>query len=146
MKAADRLRAARGVRHRFRTDRRIFERLVDEALASLPAPIVAHISNVAVVVEEWPGLNAADEVGDNASLPFDSDADDGPTELLGLYQGIPYGERQSGYGMVLPDRITIYRQPILAVCRTEDDAREEIRITVLHEIGHYFGLGDDELP
>ena len=68
------------------------------------------------------------------------------TDLLGLYQGVPYGERQTDYNLVLPDRITIYRRPILAVSRSEAEAREEIRLTVLHEIGHYFGLGDDELP
>ena len=107
---------------------------------SLPPQIVAHISNVAVVVEEWP---TDDDPDPGASSPND-DSDE--NDLLGLYQGIPYGERQTSYGMVLPDRITIYRQPILAVCRSEAEAREEIRLTVLHEIGHYFGLGDDELP
>ena len=139
MTAADRLRAARGVRQRYRTDRHTFERLVAEALASLPAQFRERISNLAVIVEEWPD----DDVTAEHVPP---DADGAPSELLGLYQGIPYGDRHSGYSMVLPDRITIYRQPILAASRSEAEAREEIRLTVVHEIGHYFGLGDDELP
>lgn len=133
MTAADRLRAVRGVPQRYRTDRRTFDRIVREVLRTLPPEFQERISNLAVVVEEWP--------------PADGDEDDGHgADLLGLYQGIPYGERESGYNMVLPDRITIYRQTILAACRSEAEAREEIRLTVLHEIGHYFGLGDDELP
>jgi len=135
--AADRLRAARGVRHRYRTDRRTFERIVAEVVAGLPEPFRDRFENVAVVVEEWPNPDA-ETVG--------ATADDAETDLLGLYQGVPYGERQTGYHLVLPDRITIYRGPILAASRTEAEAREEIRLTVLHEIGHYFGLADDELP
>jgi len=134
--AADRLRAARGVRHRYRTDRRTFERIVAEIVRSLPEPFSERLSNLAIVVEEWP-----DEDPDAENF---ADAED--TDLLGLYQGVPYGERQTGYNLVVPDRITIYRGPILAASRTETEAREEIRLTVLHEIGHYFGLGDDELP
>jgi predicted Zn-dependent protease with MMP-like domain len=135
MSASERVRAARGVPQRWRTDRRTFDRLVREALAALPETFQERISNLAVVVEEWPAAE------DAADLVSDEDG-----ELLGLYQGIPYGERESGYSMVLPDRITIYRQPILAACRSEAEAREEVRQTVVHEIGHYFGLGDDELP
>lgn len=135
MTASERLRAARGVPLRYRTDRRTFDRIVRETLATLPAGFKERISNLAVVVAEWP---PDEDVG--------LDIDEG-AELLGLYQGVPFGERQSGgYSMVLPDRITIYRQPILSVVRSEAEAREEIRLTVLHEIGHYFGLGDDELP
>ena len=137
MSAADRLRAARGVRLRYRTDRRSFERIVAEALGTLPEPFRERVSNVAVVVEEWPGDEAgAEGAGDDAS----------ESAVLGLYQGVPYGERQTDYNLAVPDRITIYRQPILAASRSEAEAREEIRLTVLHEIGHYFGLGDDDLP
>ena len=137
MSASDRLRAARGVRHRYRTDRRTFERIVAEVVATPPDQFREHFSNVAIVVEEWPDPDA------NAETASDDGED---TDLLGLYQGIPFGERQTDYNLVLPDQITIYRQPILAASRTEAEAREEIRLTVLHEIGHYFGLGDDELP
>ena len=136
MNAADRLRAARGVRHRYRTDRRTFERIVAEVVKTLPEPFRERFENVAIVVEEWPDPDA----------DSDDAAGDDETDLLGLYQGVPYGQRQTDYNLVLPDRITIYRQPILAASRTESEAREEIRLTVLHEIGHYFGLGDDELP
>lgn len=136
--AAERLRALRGVRHRWKTDRRLFNRLVIEVVQTLPDEFRSRLENVAVVVAEWPDDEEA-EVGVEAGAPEDSD-------LLGLYQGVPYGERTQGYTMTLPDRITIYRQPILASARTEAEAREEIRLTVLHEIGHYFGLGDDELP
>ena len=138
MSAADRLRAVRGVRHRYRTDRRIFARIVAEVVAALPEPFRGRFENVAIVVEDWPDPETDAETA--------ASADGEETDLLGLYQGVPYGERQSDYNLVLPDRITIYRQPILAASRTEAEAREEIRLTVLHEIGHYFGLGDDELP
>jgi predicted Zn-dependent protease with MMP-like domain len=135
MSASDRVRAARGIKQRYRTDRRTFERIVSEVLTTLPEPFRERFSNVAVVVEEWPDADAEAEGADGEE-----------TDLLGLYQGVPYGQRQTDYHLVLPDRITIYRQPILATSRSEAEAREEIRLTVLHEIGHYFGLGDDELP
>jgi predicted Zn-dependent protease with MMP-like domain len=136
MSAADRLRAVRGIRHKYRTDRRTFEGIVAEVVRSLPEPFRDKLSNVGIAVEEWPDEDTDSEGDDN----------DEETELLGLYQGVPYGDRQTGYNLVLPDRITIYRGPILAASRNEAEAREEIRLTVLHEIGHYFGLGDDELP
>jgi len=135
MRAKDRLRALRGVDRRYRRELRTFEQMVREVLDGLPDRFRDKIENVAVVIEEWPGPDADDAV-----------ADEDDSDLLGLYQGTPYGEREDGYSMVLPDRITIYRQPILAQCRTEAEVREEIRLTVLHEIGHYFGLSDDELP
>jgi predicted Zn-dependent protease with MMP-like domain len=138
MTASERLRLARGVKHRYRTDRRTFERIVGDVVASLPGLFRDRLTNVAIVVDEWPDEDADAEDG--------AAADGDETDLLGLYQGVPYGERQSDYNLVLPDRITIYRQPILAASRTEAEAREEIRLTVLHEIGHYFGLGDDDLP
>jgi predicted Zn-dependent protease with MMP-like domain len=136
MSAADRLRAVRGIRHKYRTDRRTFEGIVAEVVRSLPEPFRDRLSNVGIGVEEWPDEDTVNEGVD----------DDEETELLGLYQGVPYGDRQTDYNLVLPDRITIYRGPILAASRNAAEAREEIRLTVLHEIGHYFGLGDDELP
>jgi predicted Zn-dependent protease with MMP-like domain len=136
MSAADRLRAVRGIRHKYRTDRRTFEGIVAEVVRSLPEPFRDKLSNVGIAVEEWPDEDTGTEGAD----------DEEETDLLGLYQGVPYGDRQTDYNLVLPDRITIYRGPILAASRNEAEAREEIRLTVLHEIGHYFGLGDDELP
>lgn len=138
MSARERLRAARGVGQRYRTDRAAFERIVVEVLATLPEPFSERIANVAVLVEEWPAP------GDSSHHHGAADDEDG---LLGLYQGVPLSERGGADDhLTLPDRITIYRQPILAQSRSEAEAREEIRLTVLHEIGHFFGLGEDELP
>jgi predicted Zn-dependent protease with MMP-like domain len=136
MKARERLRALRGVDQRYRTDRHLFESMVAEAVADLPDAFRSRLSNVAVVVEDWPASDAVE-------------CDHAPTEnldLLGLYQGVPLGFRSSGYHLAVPDRITIYRRPILASCRSEAQLRREIRLTVLHEIGHHFGLSDAELP
>ena len=65
--------------------------------------------------------------------------------LLGLYEGVPLTERGSWYAGVLPDRITVYRNPILAICDTDDDVVDEVHITVVHEIAHHFGIDDDRL-
>jgi predicted Zn-dependent protease with MMP-like domain len=130
-----RLDVFRELRRRYRPDRRAFERLVAEALDGLPSPFRERLANVAVTVAEWPSDDQARSVSLDASA-----------ELLGLYQGTPIGDRGTGYHLVPPDRITIYRRPILERCRTELEVRDEIRATVLHEIGHYFGLSDDELP
>ena len=99
-----------------------FEEMVTEALDGLPEELGEIMSNVAVTVE-----------------------DQGPPGLLGLYRGIPLTRRTTSYGGVLPDRITIYRRAICRVCRTEDDVVEQVRRTVVHEIGHHFGIGDARL-
>jgi predicted Zn-dependent protease with MMP-like domain len=99
-----------------------FEDMVDEALATLPPGLAKMMRNVAVVVE---------------------DGDD--PDLLGLYEGVPLTERLSDYSMVLPDKITIFRLAICARCDTEDDVIEEVQITVVHEVGHHFGIEDDRL-
>jgi predicted Zn-dependent protease with MMP-like domain len=103
--------------------RRRFEQMVDEALDGLPAELARLMTNVAVVVEDTSG----------------------DPDLLGLYEGIPLTERLSDYSAVLPDRITIYRLPICAVCDTEDDVVAEVRTTVVHEVGHHFGIADERL-
>ena len=100
-----------------------FGRMVDEALAGLPPDLARLMCNVGVVVE-------------------DSSADG---DLLGVYEGVPLTERLSDYSAVLPDRIVIYRLPICAMCETEAEVIEEVRITVVHEIGHHFGIDDDRL-
>ena len=100
-----------------------FEEMVATALDSLPAELGRLMSNVAVTVEHNPG----------------------PPGLLGLYEGIPLTSRTTQYGGVLPDRITIYRQAICAICRTEDEVAGEVRRTVIHEVGHHFGIDDDRL-
>lgn len=118
-----------------RINRRAFKELVAEALTSLPEEFAAAMENVAVVVEEEP---TAEEL---ESLGLDPEQDD----LFGLYQGVPLPERGPD-APVLPDRIAIYRLPILWACETREEAVEEVRTTVIHELGHYFGLDEDELP
>lgn len=114
--------------------RRRFERLVARALRQLPSHILALLDNVAVVVEDEPSEHHLASAG----LP--------PGEsLLGLYQGIPLTERSSGYGLVLPDKITIFQKPIEAMCRSDQQIVHEIRKTVIHELAHHFGLGEDDL-
>ena len=103
--------------------------MVESAWRDLPPTVHRRLRNIAITVEDYPS--------------FDDAGGEGP---LGLYQGTPIGERGTGYTMVLPDKITVYRLPLLAVCDTQRELRHEVRLTVLHEIGHYFGMGDDELP
>jgi len=119
---------------RYRPDRRTFERLVAQTLDGLPSAYRERLINVAVVIAERPT---------SAELQVSPDPE--RDDLLGLYEGVPYGERGTAYHLVPPDRITIYREPILAVAATPAAVRAEIRTTVLHEIGHYFGLTDAEL-
>jgi predicted Zn-dependent protease with MMP-like domain len=121
-----------------RVSRAEFEALVEEALEQLPAEFKAALDNVAVMVEEEP----SDEDLEGVDIdPTDPDRD----ELFGLYQGTPITERDSFYS-ALPDRVLIYRGPILRECDTRREVIREIRDTVQHELGHYFGLEEDELP
>jgi len=115
-----------------------FQALVEEALEQLPAEFRAALDNVAVMVEEEPSEEDLEEVGID---PEDPDAD----ELLGLYQGVPLTERDSFYS-ALPDRVLVFRGPILRSCDNRRQVVREIRETVQHELGHYFGLDEDELP
>ncbi|MDO8689081.1 MAG: metallopeptidase family protein [Dehalococcoidia bacterium] len=117
-----------------RPGRRRFEVLVGRALRRLPGPIRDRLSNVALVVEEEPTPAQLAEAGVGPG-----------STLLGLYTGIPLTERTTNYGMVLPDRIIIFRRPILEMCRTEEELMDQVRRTVLHEIGHHFGLNEAEL-
>ena len=100
-----------------------FDEMVAAALDGLPDELGQLIRNVAVTVDDYGG----------------------PPGLLGLYQGIPLTSRTSNYAGVLPDRITIYRRAICAICRTEDEVVDQVRRTVVHEVAHHFGIGDDRL-
>ena len=100
-----------------------FEEMVATALDSLPAEFGRLMSNVAVTVDHGQG----------------------PPGLLGLYEGIPLTSRTTQYAGVLPDRITIYRQAICEICRTEDEVADQVRRTVVHEVAHHFGIDDDRL-
>ena len=102
-----------------------FEGYVNEALDSIPDELIDLLDNCIIVI-----------------------ADDAPPEdpeLLGLYEGIPLTERGVSYGGVLPDTISIFRNPTLAICDTVEDVIDEVHITVVHEIAHFFGIDDDRL-
>ena len=118
-------------------DRAAFEEAVRRALDELPEEFAARLENIAVVVEEEP------DPEDLAAMGLDAEED--RDELFGLYQGTPLIERDSGYSD-LPDRVVIYRGPILRSCETRREVLDEIRDTVVHELGHHFGLNDDEMP
>ncbi len=102
-----------------------FEELVADALDTIPPELARLVDNCVLLVED------------------ESPAHD--RYLLGVYQGIPLTERGPGYTMALPDRITVYRRPILAMCADEDEVVEQVRITVVHEIAHHFGIDDERL-
>jgi|TARA_B100002003_G_scaffold192183_1_gene181350 predicted Zn-dependent protease with MMP-like domain len=110
---------------------REFVRLVRQAYREIPNHIIQALDNVDVVVEEWPG-------------PEEEDLINGEGSLFGLYHGVPLTEREGGDPM-LPNRIAIYRQPILRSCSSRTEAEHEIKVTLWHEIGHYLGMSEDDL-
>ena len=105
-------------------DRAAFEALVDQALDEIPAEIASQVHNVVVLVEDEP---PADE-----------------PDLLGVYEGVSLTERTADH-TGLPDRITVFRNPLLEMCDTPEELVREVRITVVHEIAHHFGIDDDRL-
>ena len=113
-----------------------FGALVEQALADLPPPYARLARDVSVVVEEEPPREVLED------LELET-ADD----LLGLYQGLSVAQESFFHaGGQQPPRIAIYRGPILRLCKTADEIRQEIRDTVVHELGHHVGLGDEEMP
>ena len=114
-------------------ERRRFSRLVRQALNELPSPFCDWLENIDVVVERRPSRRELREAG---VAPDEA--------LFGLYQGIPLTERES-YGMVLPDKISIYQEPLEREFPDEEELIEEIRRTVLHELAHHFGMSDEHL-
>ena len=102
-----------------------FEALVAAALDDVPAELSSLIDNCVILVEDDP-------------------PEDDP-DLLGVYDGTPLTERGPGYTMALPDRITIFRNPTLDMCASEEEVVAEVRITVVHEIAHHFGIDDQRL-
>ena len=114
-------------------NRRAFEAVVRNALDDLPPRFRYALENVAIMIEEEP---SADEAGE---------LQDGDHELFGLYIGVPLTEREMGYAGV-PDRVIIYRGPILRSCATTREIAREVRDTLIHELGHHMGLSDDEMP
>ena len=108
-----------------------FEALVTEALESIPDELAGRMENVAVFIEDWP--TRTQQAGH-------------PGLLLGLYQGVDLTRRgPSSYHSVMPDRITIFKGPHLRICNTEEQLRRRIAKTVIHEVGHHFGISDQRL-
>lgn len=103
-----------------------FEEVVSDALELIPAEVMDQLKNIALVVEDDPPAG-------------------GPV-LLGLYEGVPVTERSDMWGIgPMPDKITIFRNPILQICDTVEDVADEVAVTVVHEIAHHFGIGDERL-
>jgi predicted Zn-dependent protease with MMP-like domain len=114
-----------------RVSRHRFEELVADALDAIPPELAAEMENVAVVVEDWP---RADQLEQREGT------------LLGLYEGVPLTARGAlTYAGVVPDRITIFRGPLSERAHDEDDLARQVRVTVLHEVGHHFGMTDARL-
>jgi predicted Zn-dependent protease with MMP-like domain len=111
-----------------------FRKLVDEALEGIPAKFRDAMQNIAIVIEDEPTL---EELADVGVAP--------PDTLLGLYQGTPLTERQWAHGNVLPDKITLYQGPIEDSSEDDEDIVVAIGETLIHEIGHYFGLSEEEI-
>lgn len=113
-----------------------FERVVSEALESLPKRFADLVENVVIAVEDEP----AEE-----DLACAKDDPEGDSELLGIYRGVALTERTHDMPL-LPDEIVVFRGPTNRVARSHEDAVQQVRETVIHELGHYFGLDDDEMP
>lgn len=109
-----------------------FERAVQEALESIPREFQRYLENVVVEVRGRPDARLMRE-------------EDVPDDLLGLYLGCPLDERSVDGGHVMPDRVLIFRDNLIEMCETRDELIDEIRVTVLHEVGHHFGLDEDDL-
>jgi len=115
--------------------RRQFERVVARALNGLPPEIVAMLDNVDVVVEDEPPAGAI------GARSFDAEDE----TLFGLYEGTPLTERDSAYSMVLPDKITVFRGPLERECGSTAEIAREVRMTVVHELAHHFGLDERQI-
>ena len=111
-----------------------FKKLVEEALNDIPKEFRDALKNIAIVVEDEP----PDELLQEMEIEF-------PDTLFGLYQGTPLPERGSNYGNALPDKVSIYQGPIEDSCTDTDDIRACVAETVIHELGHYFGMSEEQI-
>ncbi|MFH1207988.1 MAG: metallopeptidase family protein [Candidatus Omnitrophota bacterium] len=116
---------------RFLTTRE-FEALVRDAVKSLPREFKRKLENINIVILEEPSARQKKETGAGE-------------DLLGLYEGVPLGERTHHDGSVLPDKITVFRGPLTRSCRSRREIRKAVRDTVLHEFAHYFGISDEHM-
>lgn len=119
-------------RRGFSGGRRLFEGFVKEAIDSLPEEMKNELENVAVLIEDEPREDWEEEMGEGG-------------DLLGLYQGVSKKDRGFWYGNVLPDTIIIYQGPLERMSANREELRENVRQTVVHEVGHYFGLDEEQL-
>jgi predicted Zn-dependent protease with MMP-like domain len=111
-----------------------FEKLVIESIGELPEYFRKKMENITIHIEDFPDYNILKQLGHHS-----------PYSILGLYQGIPVTRRGVHYRNVMPDRILIFRKPILRKSRYRPEIKNEIKRVVLHEVGHYFGLSEQEL-
>jgi predicted Zn-dependent protease with MMP-like domain len=111
-----------------------FEKLLESTIREMPAEFRERLRNIAIVVEDYP----SDELLDRMEVPEDE-------TLFGLYEGVPLTERSHFEAPLYPDRILIFRRAIEDACDSPEEVREELRITLMHEIAHFFGMDDDEL-
>ena len=111
-----------------------FEKIVTDAVAGMPGEFKEMLENVDICIQDWPSRQQLKSVGLRDKY-----------DLLGLYEGTPRTERDQGYNLVLPDKITIFQKPLEAQCTSSRELKEEIVRTVKHEIAHYFGLDDERL-
>ena len=111
-----------------------FTELVEEALREIPGSFRTAMKNVAVIVEDEPPAHILEEMEIEP-----------PDSLFGLYQGTPLPERGWTYGNTLPDRISIYQQPIVEACEDDEEIRDCVAETVIHEFGHYFGMNEEQI-
>lgn len=111
-----------------------FEALVGKAVAGLPEQFKARLENVDIIVEDWPSPGQLARMGIRSRY-----------QLLGLYEGVPLTVRGSGYNMVTPDKVTIFRKPVEAICHSEEEIAAEVQRVVRHELAHHFGISDQRL-
>jgi len=118
----------------YRVSRELFERLAEEALAGLPDEYRDYFTNIAVMVEDYPSKE------DRAGLGSRGD-------LLGIFRGVPYSGKGGFFEIPfpLPDKIVLFQKNIESICSSEEELIEEIRATLIHEVGHYFGLSEEDL-
>jgi predicted Zn-dependent protease with MMP-like domain len=115
-------------------ERKVFESLVHEAIRDLPQQFREKLTNMAIIIEDYP----TDDLLDRMEVPEDE-------TLFGLYEGVPLTERGHFNEPLFPDRILIFQGSIEDACSSADEIKEEIRITVAHEIAHFFGFDDEAL-
>jgi predicted Zn-dependent protease with MMP-like domain len=115
-------------------DRKVFERLVEEAIAELPEVFREKIVNVAIIIEDYPSRELIEQMG----LSEDD-------TLFGLYEGVPLTQRGYFEQPILPDRILIFQKAIEDECDSQQEIKDELKITIVHEVAHFFGMSDDYL-